>query len=156
MTDTIITPQDAPTLVVPTPQPASDPNDYTGKYNTKLSPDDEKKFQAWLVEQSKASGHDMTNDLYDYDLRGAWKAGAGKSANGHMTDEFKKPNHPTFSNESKYSGQDGNVGGKWVEQNGKTVYVPSATNLQHYPPAALSDYFRRVEPDIKLQLPGVQ
>lgn len=68
-------------------------------YNTKLSPDEEKQFQIWKAQNApKDSGA-------DYDLRGAYKAQLEKSDNGHWEDTFKKPNHPTFSEESQYSKQ---------------------------------------------------
>jgi hypothetical protein len=39
----------------------------------------------------------------DYDLRSAFDAGLTPDANGHWPDTFKRPNHPTFSNESIYA-----------------------------------------------------
>ncbi|HXK19672.1 MAG TPA: hypothetical protein VNG33_17800, partial [Polyangiaceae bacterium] len=45
----------------------------------------------------------------DYDYQAAERAGVKPDpATGHMPDTFKKPNHMTFSNESQYSGKDGN------------------------------------------------
>lgn len=41
----------------------------------------------------------------DYDLRGFWKKYGTlepDATNGHLTDEFKLPNHFTYSNESKF------------------------------------------------------
>lgn len=55
----------------------------------------------------------------DYDLRGAYLNGF-KPGSGHGTDQFKKPNHPTFSEESQYS----NLlhrGGRWTDN----TFVPS-------------------------------
>jgi hypothetical protein len=55
----------------------------------------------------------------DYDLRGYYDkyAAPGKAVRGenvHLTDEFKLPNHETFSNESiYYKGQQPGVGGYW-------------------------------------------
>lgn len=42
---------------------------------------------------------------YDYDLRGFYNQYgtlAPQATNGHLTDEYKYPSHPTFSVESKY------------------------------------------------------
>jgi hypothetical protein len=55
-----------------------------------------------------------------YDLQGAWKdIKAGKlkfdPQTGHLPDTYKKPNHITFSNESKYSDGKTFIGGKWEE-----------------------------------------
>lgn len=62
----------------------------------------------------------------DYDLRGAYSAGIKPSGeNGHFPDTFKLPNHPTFSNESKYSTKE-KPGGVWgVDQSGKDTFTPS-------------------------------
>src|SRR5690242_7452603 len=92
----------------PTPALAPpDPNDFSGRYNTQLTPAEEQQFQQW----AQASGR--ANDTYDYDLRGAWKSGAATAPNGHLPDTFKKPNHPTFSDQSQYHGIDGYQGGSW-------------------------------------------
>lgn len=86
--------------------------DFTDKYNTKLSDSDEAKFQEW------AQKNNRLGDLFDYDMRGFWKSGDAQAANGHFPDTYKKPNHPTFSNESQYDGSklpDGSIahGGSW-------------------------------------------
>lgn len=119
-----------------------DPRDYTDKYNTELSPDEEAKFQKW----AKDKGHD--GDVYDYDLRGAYKEGAGQSDNGHFTDKYKKPNHPTFSDQSKYHKVDGHEGGRWDEVGGKTSFTAGPTN--HLSTEELKRYFKQVEPDVEL------
>lgn len=84
-------------------------------YNTRLGDDEESKFQQWKkVNAPKDSGA-------DYDLRGAYKEGArADPKNGHWPDTFKKPNHPTFSNQSKYAKDAPDKAGSW---NGDT-YVP--------------------------------
>jgi hypothetical protein len=117
----------------------------SSKYDTKLSPQDELQFQSW---KSKYAPNDSGAD---YDLRGAYKAGIKPDAQrGHFPDTFKKPNHPTFSTESQYSGKDGFVGGKWGEGDS---YTPSPTNLQFKNPQQLQQYFQQNEPNSKLNLP---
>lgn len=129
-------------------------DDFTDRYNTPLSAKDEAAFGAWLQERGKAEGRDLSKDLFDYDLRGAWKDGAAKSENGHLPDTFKKPNHPTFSDESKYSGVDGNTGGKWKQlDGGKWEFAPSQTNLRNMPAGELEAYLKRADPDVTLRLP---
>lgn len=118
------------------------------KYDTKLSPQDEIQFQGW---KSKYAPKDSGAD---YDLRGAYKAGIKPDPQrGHFPDTFKKPNHPTFSTESQYSGKDGFVGGKWGDGDS---YTPSATNLQFKQPQELQQYFQQNEPNSKLNLPVQQ
>jgi hypothetical protein len=124
--------------------------DFTDKYNTKLSKDDEAKFQSW----AEQSGH--AGDTRDYDMRGWWKKNGSNGQTderGHFTDEFKKPNHPTFSDESKYDGADGNKGGKWGGTDDAPTFTPSQTNLKNMSADELQDYFSKVEPDSKLVLP---
>jgi len=94
-----------------------DINDYSDLYNTQLSEEEEQQYQAW----AKQIGHER--DVYDYDLRGAWKAGAARAENGHFPDTFKKPNHHTFSEESQYADGKRNVGGRWTVENGQNIFI---------------------------------
>ena len=127
-----------------------DPRDFTSQYNTQLDQDQESNFKSWATQNNKLG------DLYDYDLRGAFKAGVGTDPNGHMTDLYKKPNHPTFSTNSQYHGVDGYVGGQWMPgTNGTWGYQPSPQHLQMWNPEELQDYFSRVEPKNRLILPGL-
>lgn len=74
-----------------------------GGYNTPLSAKEVIEFDKWKAKHApKDSGQ-------DYDLRGAFKAGL-KPKDGHWPDTFKKPNHPTFSDESVYADE---TAGKW-------------------------------------------
>lgn len=119
----------------------SDPNDFTDQYNTPLTPQQE-QFRA---------AYPNAGDLYDYDLRGAWLSGAAKAGNGHLPDTFKKPNHPTFSTQSQYSGRDGYTGGTWMgDDKAGWSYTASPTNLKFHPGNKLQQYFQKVEPDSKL------
>lgn len=67
-------------------------------YDTPLTPAEESQFKTWKQKYApKDTGE-------DYDLRGAFKAGLKPDPkSGHWPDTFKKPNHPTFSNESQYA-----------------------------------------------------
>lgn len=122
--------------------------DFTSQYNTQLAAEDEAAFTAWAQQQQRLA------DLQDYDLRGFWKAGNGFAENGHGTDEFKKPNHPTFSNESMYSGQDGYIGGAWSQDGqGANVFTPSSKNMEMWPEQDLRNYFDQREPGVKLVIP---
>ncbi len=77
-------------------------------YDTKLTPEEENKFQSWKsVNAPKDSGE-------DYDLRGAYKEGLSKdSKSGHWSDKYKKPNHPTFSDQSQYAKDAPHKAGHW-------------------------------------------
>ena len=125
--------------------------DFTNKYNTNLSPDDEAKFQAWGKEQAaKNNGRNPAQDTFDYDMRGFWKAADGNPTfadNGHAGDAFKKPNHPTFSTFSNYNGVDGYQGGAWSGgQDGKPWnFAASPTNVQMQGAQGLKDYYTKVE-----------
>lgn len=124
--------------------------DYSGQYNTALSPQEEAQFNNW------AAANHRSGDTLDYDLRGAWKADAKAATNGHLPDTWKKPNHPTFSQESMYSTDD-QRGGQWIEGPDKRwTYLASPFNLQMRNQGQLQDYFRRVEPDSGLVLPPSQ
>lgn len=98
------------------------------KYETKLSSEDENKFQLWLDKNHK-EGKIQKGDYnhykekgfgYNYDFRAAFK---NKASGGidpvdkqwHWNDYGKKPNHPTFSNESVHylEAAKPGVGGRW-------------------------------------------
>jgi len=125
--------------------------DMTDQYNTKLNPQEEAAFQQW------AKDNPRLGNTYDYDARGFWKAGAGAAKNGHGSDQWKKPNHPTFSTNSQYNGVDGNQGGTWNKKSGGSwAFQPGKTNMQNFSPDDLKDYFNKVEPGNALILPSTQ
>lgn len=94
-------------------------------YNTTLSPEDETRFQTWKTQNAPQDSG------FDYDLRGAYRANMQRdSESGHMGDRFKKPNHPTFSDQSQYAvGDQTDRAGFWVGPEGpdQTFIPPIAT-----------------------------
>lgn len=122
-------------------------DDLTDQYNTPLSPEEEQAFHLWAGSRVR--------DTYDYDLRGAYKdSGGSPIGEGHFPDTYKKPNHPTFSNESIYHGKDGHEGGAWMKMpSGQYTFTPGRTNLESYGASGLQDYFNRVEKGNTLVLP---
>jgi hypothetical protein len=112
-------------------------------------------YKKWL----KQIGQDPGNASKDYDMQGYWLNGGYKETGhqGHFPDTWKKPNHPTFSNESIYSGkvipynQTYGQGGQWGEENGRDTFTPSQLNLQNMQLKKLMDYFKRVEPNAILK-----
>lgn len=92
------------------------------QYDTQLSPEQEKAYQEKYGPE----------DSRDYDTRGFFKSGAAQAGNGHFPDTFKKPSHPTFSDESQYHGMNGNEGGKWDQsENGRWNFTPGKTNIEN-------------------------
>lgn len=135
-----------------------DDDAFKNRYNTELSPEEEVQYQDWIKAETAKRKRDVSKDEIDYDMRGDWKAGASRDARGHGADTFKKPNHPTFSENSQYHNvpdEEGNVqvGGKWVQdKKGRYVgFQPSETNARHWPDWALQQYLSKAEPGIKLQ-----
>jgi GNAT superfamily N-acetyltransferase len=68
---------------------------------TKLSPQEENRFQGWYKQQARTAGIDPNpdNPLHKYDYRGAWKAGYKPEINSedglyHWPSRFKDPDHP--------------------------------------------------------------
>ncbi len=110
---------------------------FRDKYNTLLKPEEERKFNRWAAKESKRQGRDILMDMGSYDVRGFWKSGDYKrmDQDNHGSDTWKKPNHPTFSNHSRYHGADGWYGGNWTDEGG---YQPSKQTLQMYGP----DYYQ--------------
>ncbi|HKO93453.1 MAG TPA: hypothetical protein VJU61_20005 [Polyangiaceae bacterium] len=85
------------------------------RFETALDANEEARFQEWKRRYAP-------NDSgADYDLRGAFKAGVEPDPeNGHWPDTWKKPNHPTFSDQSQYARLAPSKAGSW---RGET-YVP--------------------------------
>lgn len=125
-------------------------------YNTALSPDREQAFQAWASKKWAGGGMTLPDVLKNYDMRGFFASGGAQADNGHFPDAFKKPNHPTFSDESIYNGVDGNQGGRWVQDaaGNWVAFEATPTNAKYHNPKELADYFRRVEPETKLEMLG--
>jgi len=95
-----------------------------GEFDTALTPEEEKEFTAW---KQKYAPRDSGED---YDYRGAFKAGEKPGKDGHWTDKFKKPNHPTFSDQSQYAtGENKDKAGTWKgEQYIPPTSEPKATD----------------------------
>ena len=78
--------------------------------------------------------------------------------NGHGSDLYKKPNHPTFSNESMYHNTPAPWGGKyeggsWTKEGKRDVYTPSSTMLKYtHSLNNLRDYMSENEPNVKLNM----
>lgn len=127
--------------------PPSDPLDYTNKFNTPLTDEQQNSFN------SKFS----RKDIYDYDMQGWFKNNPNADPNApgtHYPDTFKKPNHPTFSDESIYHG-DQYQGGTWMQNEDKSdAFVPGKTNLELHGMPGLKDYFNKTEPNVELVPPS--
>lgn len=108
----------------------TDTKDFADKYNTKLTPEQESAFQLWATSMSNKIGRNILNDLYDYDMRGAFLDGLTPDGNLHWNDKFKKPNHMTFSDESIYHNVDGYKGGHWSKDKYGHIFTPSE-NMIH-------------------------
>jgi hypothetical protein len=121
-----------------------DPRDMTFQYNTPLSSEEQQDF-------NKKFSH---KDKYDYDMQGWYKENpdVDPKPGVHFPDKFKKPNHPTFSDESIYH-NDQTPGGHWGEDNS---FTPGPTNFKYRNKDELQDYFKKVEPDSSLILPGAE
>ena len=92
-------------------------------YDTKLTPEQERGFQAWRAKLDRGLQYDG-----DYDLRGAYldnvqSAISDSDGKPHMSDKFKKPNHKTFSVHSKYAKDFPELAGDW---DGNSYILPKA------------------------------
>lgn len=122
------------------------------EFDTPLTPEEQQAYQAW----AKAGGRDPEGEQEDYDLQGYYKAGGTLGA-GHMPDTFKKPNHPTFSTESQYNGVNGAQGGSWqVNPDGTYTFTAGRSNLEHWGPQGLQNYFNKYEKGNRLVIPEGQ
>lgn len=76
-------------------------------YTTQLTEGGEAAYQRW---RAKNSPWDTGQD---YDLRGAFADGLERDGRLHLPDTYKKPNHETFSVESKYAEHAPDEAGSW-------------------------------------------
>ena len=102
------------------------------------------------------------NDTLTYDLRAAYDElpysvmKKFANSNSHLPDTYKKPNHPTFSNESKFHSTE-TPGGKWDKVDGVWYYEPSLLNIESM--GGLKKYeewFKQNEPGVELMIPQFQ
>jgi hypothetical protein len=83
-------------------------SNYNPSFSTPLSPAEESLYRVWKNQYAP------NDESGTYDYRGAFQAGEIPSMPmGHWTDRFKTPTHPTFSNESQYSGAYPERAGTW-------------------------------------------
>ena len=98
----------------------------------------------------------MAEDDYDYAAYTKKYGKPDQSKGQHLTDEFKRPNHITFSDESVYH-SDKTPGGKWSEDKDKKWhYTPSDFVLKQHGADKLQKYFKEKEPDATLHLPSTE
>lgn len=124
--------------------------DLTDQYNTQLSAKDEKKFQEWVY------GNGRIRDLYDYDLRGAWKelqsGSMSADERGHLGDKYKKPNHPTFSDQSIYAKAEPSRAGTWSRSSRGVVTFTTNEGVSMSEAQYLKRYFQFAEPETILEI----
>ena len=104
---------------------------FRDKYNTDLTEDELTQFTEWVKSESARQGRDIMMDMGAYDIQGFWKSGDFEKMDedNHGSDKWKKPNHPTFSNQSVYHNVDGFQGGTWQDDGG---YIPSEHTKKLY------------------------
>lgn len=109
------------------------------------------KFRSWIQKYK-------IKESSDYDLKAAFNAGAIPDSRGHLTSQFKLPNHITYSYDSVHANEpDSPPPGRWdgSDKTGWTFYA-SPTNIKNAGGIdKLQDYFKREEPTSKLILPPI-
>lgn len=119
-------------------------------YDTKLTHDEENAYQSKY-------GNDP-NTTQDYDMRGYYKANPDVDPNApgtHYPDTFKKPSHPTFSDESMYHSEE-TPGGHWTKGEGDSwTFRPSTQNIRNGL-GITKEYLERSDPNVKLDLPNIE
>lgn len=110
------------------------------QYRTTLSPEEEERFQEW-ARRNRIRMDPGWNE--DYDLRGLWQSNPTITPDerGHLPDTYKKPFHPTFSDQSVYGGPDSPhwAGYKLFDRYGRLV----ADETPEPQPVTLSDMVRK-------------
>jgi hypothetical protein len=108
-------------------------------------------YKDWLAYQSKLQNRDVSLDEQEYDLPAYFKNQKYNPKDlGHLEDTYKKPNHPTFSDQSMYNIPVIQQGGAWSEEG---TFKPSKLNLENMGRSNLQKYFNEVENPEALNLP---
>jgi hypothetical protein len=96
------------------------------------------------LELERQAGYDLEGYINKYGI-------PDRSKGQHLTDEFKLPNHITFSDGSIYHSEK-TPGGQWRKVENKWHYKPSPYVLSIHPKEKLQKYFQEREPDSVLDL----
>lgn len=108
-------------------------------------------YKQWLAYKSQLEGRDVSQDEKDYDLQGYYNTlKATPVEGGHLPDTFKKPNHPTFSDQSQSHIPVIQQGGSWEGNS----FTPSELNVKNMGRSNLQSYFNEVESPEALNLPN--
>lgn len=108
-------------------------------------------YKEWLKLKSQSENRDVSRDSDNYDIEKYHKeSGDAANQSGHSPDAYKKPNHPTFSQESAYSNPL-QSGGTWSQDG---TFTPSSLNLKNMPSDEMQRYFNEVESPEALNLPN--
>lgn len=98
---------------------------------TQLTPEQEAAYIEWMkkIGHTREAGYNVSQDMTgkDYDYRGFFaKYGAPLLGSGqHLTDEYKLPSHPTFSDESVYFNTITKpFAGTWKKEGDRFTFVP--------------------------------
>ena len=94
-----------------------------------------------IAESSASRGRDVRRDLGTYDLWGFMLG--NEDSGGHGPDTYKKPGHPSFSTDSKYSTPE-TPGGVWSGTDDAPVFTPSEWMVEGGPMSleAIREYYR--------------
>lgn len=123
-------------------------------------------YRAW-AQQQLAKGQRPERSIdgmsYDYDMRGFWKDNQQFADNGHGSDRYKKPNHPTFSDQSRFQGTPGPLGpwmgGHWGRDAMQTPGAgphgtPSTQSWDTYTPSEQMQLTHSLEDLMRYFAPG--
>lgn len=135
--------------------------DFTEDFNTFIPEELQPAFERWVAlkdaERAKQGRGSILQDKADYDIQGFFLAEMKgeevifDEATGHGTDFFKKPNHPTFSTDSRYHGISGFRGGTFKGNS----FSPSEDNIKLFGAKNLRRYMEKFEPNVILEPIGV-
>ncbi len=134
-------------------------------YDTQLTPEELMGYNTFAQKYAKSKNFKIEDLTRDYDLQGYYKKHKGVdlpeiiTPELHLNDEFKKPNHITFSNGSIYSTPE-HTGGQWKnekeDESGAWSFIPTEYNLKNTPTNKLQEYFNTYEKGSNLILPNMK
>ena len=100
--------------------------------------------------------YDLEAAYNDPEIYGYWREEEEKyPGRGHWSDKYKKPTHITYSIESVLGDNPKENGGRWVNADGKDLFIVSPYLESKHSLWDYLDYFTNNEPDVSFRYKGI-
>ena len=100
--------------------------------------------------------YDLESAFNDKDVYSIWRKEEEKNpGKGHWLDKYKKDSHITYSSESILGENPKKNGGRWVNANGKDIFIVSPYLENKHSLDDYLEYFTNEEPTVGVRYKGI-